>query len=275
MSNICVGAIQMTSGNDMDANIKSASDLIAQGAALGANYIQTPEMTSFLDQGRDAYMSIAKLETDDKALQAFQALAHAHAIFLHIGSMAILLPNGKIANRSFIINPEGKIIARYDKLHMFDVDLGNGEAYHESRTYEPGSEAVLVSLPFAKLGLSICYDVRFPYLYRALAQAGAQILAVPAAFTKKTGEVHWHTLLKARAIETGSFVIASAQCGTHPKERQTFGHSLIISPWGEVIAEAGKEPAVITAHINISAVQSTRSTIPAIHLQKKFELTQV
>jgi len=209
---------------------------------------------------------IANTQTEDlsPALPTFRQLARELGIWLHIGSMAVATGTGKLANRAFLIAPTGAIAARYDKIHMFDVDLGGGETYRESRNFEAGGEAVIADLPLGRLGLSICYDLRFPHLYRALAQAGADILAVPSAFTRQTGEVHWHTLLRARAIENGAYVLAAAQGGRHENGRETFGHSLIVGPNGDVIAEAGIEPCVLTAELDLSRVQDFRRKLPSL-----------
>ena len=209
-------------------------------------------------------------ESHSPALAAFRALARELRIWLHIGSMAVATGSSKLANRAFVIAPNGEIAARYDKIHMFDVDLAGGESYRESRNFEAGTEAVLADLPFARLGVTICYDLRFPQLYRALAQAGAGILAVPAAFTRKTGELHWHTLLRARAIENGAYVLAAAQGGRHENGRETYGHSLIIAPDGEVIAEAGIEPAVLSAQLDMAKVAAIREQIPSLKHDRVF-----
>jgi len=207
-------------------------------------------------------------EEEDRALKAFQALASDLNIHLLVGSLAVKVAEDKAANRSFLITPDGAIAARYDKIHMFDVDLGNGEAYRESKNYQAGGEAVLADLSSlglgGKLGMTVCYDLRFPHLYRQLAQAGAGYLAVPSAFTKPTGEAHWHVLLRARAIETGCFVFAPAQGGSHENGRETYGHSLIIDPWGEVLAEAGTDPCVILAEIDPAKIVDARSRIPSL-----------
>jgi predicted amidohydrolase len=211
-------------------------------------------------------------EERDPALAAFQELARELQIHLHIGSLAVKVLPEKAANRTFFIDPKGEIIARYDKIHMFDVNLANGESYRESNTYRPGEVAVVVPLPFCKVGLTICYDVRFPALYRALAEAGADVLTGPAAFTKQTGEAHWHLLLRARAVETGCFVLAAAQGGHHENGRDTFGHSLVVDPWGRVIAEAGIEPGVTIADIDLSLVAEARGRVPALEHGRRFEI---
>ncbi len=266
MTIFTAACIQMRSGTEVAPNITAASDLIRQAAAKGAKLIATPEMTSLLDiragQARGKIVS----EGDDLALKAFRALVSELGVWLLIGSIAVKHEtDSRYANRSFLIAPDGAIAARYDKIHMFDVEVGDGQSYRESKAYRPGDKAVLAETDFGKIGLSVCYDVRFPHLYRALSQAGAEILTVPAAFTRVTGKAHWHTLLKARAIETGSFVLAPAQGGTHEDGRETYGHSLIISPWGTVLAELDHdEPGIILAKIDTSDVTAARKRIPAL-----------
>ncbi|MCR4281837.1 MAG: carbon-nitrogen hydrolase family protein, partial [Bauldia sp.] len=215
-------------------------------------------------------------EESDPSLARFRALAAELGIHLHIGSMAIKLPaqgkggNDAVANRSFLIGPDGEIMATYDKIHMFDVDLAGGESYRESRLYRAGEAAVIADLPWTRLGLTVCYDVRFPQLHRALARAGATVIAIPAAFTKTTGEAHWHVLVRARAIETGSFAAAAAQGGRHEDGRETYGHSLIVDPWGKVLAEAGIEPGIIVADIDPQVSATVRGHIPALANERAF-----
>jgi predicted amidohydrolase len=268
-----VGLVQLRTGKSIDANIVSAVALIKEAKKLGADYIQTPEMTNLMEQGRDGLFTSIVEEERDQMLAALRMLARELKVHLHIGSLAIKVSNDKAANRAFLIDPEGEITARYDKIHLFDVSLSGGESYRESNTFRPGEVAVLTELPWGKLGLSICYDLRFPALYRGLAGAGAQFLAVPAAFTKQTGEAHWHVLLRARAIETGSFVFAAAQGGRHENGRDTFGHSLVVDPWGRVLAEGGIEPAVIMAEIDVEEVAKARARIPALEHGRRFEVS--
>jgi predicted amidohydrolase len=211
-------------------------------------------------------------EEGNAALAHFRALARELGIWLHVGSMTIALAGGKLVNRSFLISPEGRIAARYDKIHMFDVELPGGESYKESRNYEPGRLAVLADLPWGPIGLTICYDLRFPYLYRALAKAGARFLAIPAAFTRVTGAAHWHIMVRARAIESQCFVFAAAQGGVHEHGRETFGHSLIVSPWGEILAEGGTEPAAIIADINLEALEEARARVPSLEHDRDFDV---
>jgi predicted amidohydrolase len=267
------GLLQMRSGRKVDANIAAAAKLAREAKAAGADYIQTPEMTNLMEQKTKALFSILVEEERDPSLAAFRELARELKVHLHIGSLAVKASPEKAANRSFVIDPTGEIVARYDKIHMFDVELGAGESYRESNNYRPGESAVLVDLPWGRMGLTICYDLRFPSLYRALAEAGADFLAIPAAFTKITGEAHWHILTRARAIETGSYVLAAAQGGMHENGRETYGHSIVIDPWGNVVAEGGAEPGVIMAEIDPALVASARSRIPSLQHGRRFELS--
>jgi len=262
--------VQLRSGRDVARNVAAASDLIREAAGQGAGYIQTPENTTLMELEKPRLMALLQPEQDNPALQSFSTLARDLKRWLHIGSIGIKCDDGRIANRSFLFAPDGSVVARYDKIHMFDVDLGNGESYRESATYAPGGEAVLARLPWGMLGLTICYDLRFPALYRTLAQAGAQYLAVPAAFTRVTGEAHWTTLLRARAIEAQCFVFAAGQGGRHENGRETYGHSLIISPWGEILIEGGSDPGVFTAEIDAGAVAQARSRVPSLTHDRPF-----
>jgi deaminated glutathione amidase len=264
--------VQLRSGRSIAANLEQAEALIRRAGQGGAVYVQTPENTAIMELKPELVLEAAQLEDESLPLARLRALAAELGIFLHIGSLAIKLDRTRVANRSYLIDPEGAIAARYDKLHMFDVDLAGGESYRESEHSRPGAKAVLADLPFGRLGLSICYDLRFPQLYRALATAGADFIAVPAAFTKQTGEAHWHVLIRARAIETGAFVLAATQGGLHENGRSTYGHSLIVSPWGEVLAEAGEEPGVIFADIDLAAAAEARARIPALMHGREFEV---
>ena len=255
--------VQMRSGRSVAANMAAAEALIREAAALGADYIQTPEVTTLMDLDSDALRANTKPEEGNPCLADFTALARDLQVWLHIGSMGVLAGE-RIANRSYLISPAGDIAARYDKIHMFDVTLANGETYRESANSAPGHKAVTADLPWGKLGLSICYDLRFPLLFQALVKSGAHFLAVPAAFTRVTGEAHWHTLLRARAIETQCFVLAAAQGGRHEHGRETYGHSLIISPWGTILAEVGEDPAVVMATIDPAEVAAVRARIPSL-----------
>ncbi|HBT35687.1 MAG TPA: amidohydrolase [Hyphomonas sp.] len=266
MSKVRVACVQMRSGVEIAPNIVAASDLIRDAAGQGAQLVATPEMTNLLDiRPGKARPKIAP-EADDQTLGAMRGLAAELGIWMLIGSIAVTLAGeDRLANRSVLIAPDGSVRGRYDKIHMFDVEVGDGQSYRESRAYRPGERAVLAETEFGKLGMTICYDVRFPHLYRKLAQAGAGILTIPAAFTRVTGKAHWHVLVRARAIETGSFVIAPAQGGKHEDGRETFGHSLIVSPWGEVLAEkADAEPGVILADLDLDAVAKARRRIPSL-----------
>ena len=276
MTKIRAACVQMRSGVEVASNIAAASVLIREAAGRGARFIATPEMTNLLDI-RPGMARPKIVEQDDIPLHSFQSLAAELRVTLLIGSMAMpLADEERFANRSFLIGPDGGVIARYDKIHMFDVEVGDGQTYRESRAYRPGEEAVLATAPFGRVGMTICYDLRFPYLYRRLAQAGADILTIPAAFTRVTGEAHWHVLVRARAIETGSFVIAPAQGGKHEDGRETYGHSLIVSPWGEVLAEAdGAEPGIILADLDLGAVAKARGRIPSLGNDRDVPLRDV
>ena len=263
--------IQVNASNDMATNIQAAARLACDARAAGAKLILMPENVSMMEWGRANIIAKAQPEAEHQALAAFRELAAELGVWLHCGSLAVLLENGRIANRTIMLDPRGDIVARSDKIHMFDVDLGGGEAYRESATFEPGAQAVTVGLPWGKLGLSICYDLRFPHLFRGLAKAGADFLAVPAAFTRTTGKAHWHVLLRARAIETGCFVFAPAQCGTHAGGRETFGHALIIAPWGQVLADGGEQPGFIIADINTDEVDEARRMVPSLVHDRIYE----
>ncbi len=265
------GLVQMCTGRTIETNLRDATVLIRQAAKGGAHYIQTPEVTTQMERDRAKQMVETRPEDGNPAIAHFRSLARELKVWLHIGSMAVAVGEGQLANRAILINPQGAIAARYDKIHMFDVQLPNGESYRESKVFRPGTEAVVADLPWGKLGVTICYDLRFPGLYRALAQGGADILAIPSAFTKPTGQAHWHTLMRARAIETGCFVIAAAQVGTHENGRETFGHSLVVAPWGDIIAEAGGlETGVTFADIDVTKVAEARSQVPSLQHDRKF-----
>jgi predicted amidohydrolase len=264
-----VGMVQMTSGPDMGLNVSDCCSYIDEAVALGASFVLTPEMTNIFERSSKRLLDVCFAEDEDPHLKTFQASAKKHGIWLLIGSMAILSGAGKLNNRSYLISPKGEIVARYDKLHMFDANLPNGERYEESKSYIAGKEAVLVKLPFANVGLSICYDLRFPVLYQQLALAGANVLVVPSAFTKTTGQAHWHTLLKARAIETGCYVLAPAQTGLHAVGRETYGHSLIVDPWGNTVCDGKMDKGVLTASLNLVMVDEARAKIPSLKAAKK------
>jgi predicted amidohydrolase len=273
-STFTAGLIQMRSGLNPPANLAAAVKLIEEAKAQGADYVLTPEMTNILEVKRERLFAAIVAEESDLSLATFRELARRLGIFLHVGSLAIKLLPDKAANRSFLIDRQGEIIARYDKIHMFDVDLANGESYRESRSYRPGEIAVVADLPWGRLGLSVCYDLRFPALYRALAEAGSSFLAIPSAFTRQTGEAHWHVLNRARAIENGSFVLAAAQGGKHENGRETFGHSLVVDPWGRILAEGGTEPGVVLASIDPAEVAAARAKIPSLQHGRRFEIIE-
>lgn len=271
MSAFRAACIQLRSSDDIAENIRTASALIREAKKQGVDFIATPENTALMAPDGGAKIEKSFAENDDPALAAFRALAEELDIWLLVGSLAIKVSETKTANRSFLIDPKGRIAARYDKIHLFDTDPGAGETYRESNTVMDGRRAVIAELPWGMVGLTICYDLRFPQLYRALAKAGAFILTVPSAFTETTGKAHWHTLLRARAIENGAFVVAPAQGGTHANGRKTYGHSLIVAPWGEVLAEAGTEPGVIVAEIDPARVTDARGRVPSLKHDRDFE----
>ncbi len=261
----------MTSGLSPERNAADVAARAREAASKGAQFILTPEMTGLVDGKRERMMTQARTEADDLTLAALRNVARETGTWILLGSVPILLGE-TCANRAFLISGTGDVIARYDKIHRFDVDLPNGERYRESNSYAAGDMAVLASTPWGALGLTICYDVRFPHLYRTLAKAGAAMIAVPAAFTHTTGEAHWHVLLRARAIETGCFVLAPAQCGTHEDGRRTFGHSLVVSPWGEILADGGSDAGIVLADIDLAEVDTARTRIPSLSHDRAFEM---
>lgn len=269
-----VGLVQMRSGRTPAQNVDAATKLIKEAKTGGAEYVLTPEMTNILERKREDLFAALAPEEKDRSLAAFRDLARRLGIWVHVGSLAIEVLPQKAVNRSFLIDPKGEIAARYDKIHMFDVDLAGGESYRESGSYRPGELAVAVDIPWGRVGLTICYDLRFPALYRALAEAGASFITIPSAFTQQTGEAHWHVLTRARAIETGSFVFAAAQGGRHEDGRDTFGHSIAIDPWGRVLAEGGTEPGVILADVDPSQVAIVRARIPSLQHGRRFEMVE-
>ena len=266
--------IQMRSGLDPTANLAAALKSINEAKEAGADYVLTPEMTNILTAKREQLFAKIVTEERDATLTTLREVARKLAIYIHIGSLAIKASPEKAANRSFLIDRRGEVAARYDKIHMFDVDLAGGESYRESNTYRPGELAMVSDLPWGRLGLTVCYDLRFPALYRALAEAGASFLAIPSAFTRQTGEAHWHVLQRARAIENGCFVFAAAQGGKHENGRETYGHSLVVDPWGRILAEGGTKPGVVMAQIDPSEVVAARSRIPSLHHGRRFELVE-
>jgi deaminated glutathione amidase len=267
-----VGLVQMRTTRTPAENADVAVKMIGQAKEGGADYVLTPEMTNILERSRESLFSKIVPEENDSTLATFRELARALGIYVHVGSLAVKTGPEKAANRAFLIDRKGEIVARYDKIHMFDVDLKGGESYRESRSYRPGDLAVVADLPWGRLGITICYDLRFPALYRALAEAGASFLAIPSSFTRQTGEAHWHVLMRARAIENGSFVFAAAQGGDHEDGRATYGHSLVVDPWGRVIAEGGTEPGVVFADVDPAEVAAARGRIPSLQHGRRFEV---
>ena len=272
-SRFTAACLQLNSKRDIKDNIPEITTLLDDAVGAGADLITLPECTGLMEPNGEALRGKAPVEEDHPVLALIRGKAAETARWILIGSLAVKLPDGTIANRSYLIGPDGGITATYDKIHMFDVALGDGQYYRESETYEPGTDAVIADMPWGRVGLTICYDVRFAYLYRTLAQQGADFLTIPAAFTKVSGEAHWHVLQRARAIETGCYVIAAAQCGTHAENRQTFGHSLIVDPWGTVLADGGDAPGVITATIDPAQVADARSKIPALTHDRDYGLS--
>jgi predicted amidohydrolase len=267
--------IQLRSSTEIEENIEAVERLVRDAAGEGAEYVQTPEMTNIVERRRDALEAKIRPEGEDPAIVRFSSLAADLGIVLHVGSLALRAADGKIANRAIVFGRDGAVLARYDKIHLFDVDLPNGESWRESAVYHPGDRAVVADLPWLRLGVAICYDVRFPQLFRAQAHAGAAALTAPAAFTRQTGEAHWHVLQRARAIENGAFVISAAQAGHHADGRETYGHSLIVGPWGEILAEAGDVgPQVVIADIDPELSAAARRRIPALKNERPFRLAE-
>ena len=271
------GLVQLNVSDDVAANLAATVGFVRQAVAGGAGFVLTPELTNGLSSSRAHQRGVFRHETDDPTLAALRDEAKAAGVWLLIGSLGLLTndADGRFANRSFLIGPDGSIAARYDKIHMFDVNVSASEVYRESEGYRPGAQAVLPDAGFAKIGMTVCYDVRFPALYRRLAQGGAQILTVPAAFNHITGAAHWETLLRARAIETGCFVLAPAQTGfhaeAHGKGRRTHGHSLAVAPWGEVLADAGVDPGLTLVDLDLSQVQAARGRVPSLTHDRGFD----
>jgi predicted amidohydrolase len=269
--------IQLNVSDDPAANLPVTLDLVRKAAAAGAGFVLTPELTNGLSSSRSHQREVFRHEADDVTLASLRDEARASGIWLLIGSLGLLThdADGRFANRSFLVAPDGTVAARYDKIHMFDVNVTATEVYRESEGYRPGRQAVLARTPFANIGMTVCYDVRFPTLYRRLAQAGAQVITVPAAFNHITGAAHWEILLRARAIETGCFVLAPAQTGFHPeasgKGRRTYGHSLAIAPWGEVLADAGTEPGVTMVDLDLTKVDEARGRVPSLSHDRDFD----
>ncbi|RDD60997.1 carbon-nitrogen hydrolase family protein [Ferruginivarius sediminum] len=265
----------MTSGREIAPNLEAAEAYIREASKAGADFVLTPENTPILEPRHDRLKAAVPGEDGHPALETFARLARELDIWLLLGSTAVQAEGDeRLANRSYLFAPDGSVKARYDKIHMFDVNVPDGQTYRESATFRPGEQAVLTELPWGGLGMTICYDVRFAALYRQLAQAGASIITVPAAFTQFTGQAHWHTLLRARAIETGCFVLAPAQCGEHAEERRTYGHSLVVAPWGEVLADGGEAPGVTLAELDTARIDDARAWVPALQHDRGFTAPQ-
>lgn len=261
-----IALFQSKTGIDPEANAHALVDAVEQAAAGGAEMLFTPEMSGLLDRDSARAARVLRSQEQDQVLAALRAAATEHRIWLHVGSLAVLVEDGKVANRGFVIDRDGRVRATYDKIHLFDVDLPTGESWRESNVYSAGSGVVLVNgTPIGKLGLTICYDLRFPGLFAQLAEADADVIAVPAAFTVPTGKAHWHVLLRARAIEAGLFVVAAAQCGHHEDGRNTFGHSLVVDPWGDVLLDMGEGNGVAFADIELKRIPDVRARIPALN----------
>lgn len=273
MPRVTVACVQTNAGREIEPNIRAVLPLIGDAHAAGARVILLPENVAMIEPDQAAQRRKAMPEADHPALAAFAEAAARLGVWLLIGSLTIRRDDGRVVNRSLLVDGAGRVVARYDKVHLFDVDLGDGEAYRESAVIAPGDRAVLSATPWGRLGLSVCYDLRFAQLYRALAKAGADFLVVPAAFTQTTGAAHWHILIRARAIETGCYVLAPAQCGIHAEGRRTFGHSLIVDPWGTIVAEAGDGVGIITAEIDPLAVAEARRRIPALDHDRPFAVS--
>ena len=269
--------IQHTAGPDPAANLRVVADLIRRARDAGGEFIMTAEASNLIASGRER-RERARREADDPFLAHMRELARELGIWLLLGSLVIDpagepgadLKEERLANRSFLLDVTGTVVARYDTIHMFDIDLPGGESYRESNAYRPGGETAVAETPWGRLGLSVCYDVRFPYLYRALSHAGAGFLSVPSVFTVPTGRAHWHVLLRARAIENGAFVFAPAQCGEHPGGRKSYGHSLIVNPWGEVLADGGEEAGFVTARIDPEKIADARRSVPSLTHDRPF-----
>lgn len=265
-----IGIVQPTTGIDPVVEAIALADAIGDLASQGAQMVFTPEMSGFLDKDRRRAAAVVRPEADDGVLAAVRAAAAQHRVWVHLGSLALATEGDLLANRSFLIDDSGAIRARYDKIHLFDVTLAGGETYRESAAYRPGESAVVAATPWGGMGMTICYDVRFPALHAALAKAGAVMLAVPAAFTRPTGRAHWHTLLRARAIETGCFVIAAAQTGEHADGRATFGHSMVVGPWGDVLLDMGEVAGSAVIDIDLADVEMARGRVPALAHARAF-----
>lgn len=275
METFKAACVQLNSRDDMSANLRAAAEGIRAAAGDGAQLIMLPEYAALLDGSGRVMRDNSYSEAEHPALKAFQSMARETGAWLLVGSLTVKLDGDRMANRSYLLAPDGSLKASYDKIHMFDVTLPSGKVIRESSAYQPGAQAVTARLPWGTLGMTVCYDLRFPQLYRALASAGAQFLAVPASFQRETGIAHWHTLLRARAIENLSFVFAPAMCGDHPGNRMTYGHSLIIDPWGRIVAELGDAPGVLVAEIDPAEVARVRGMLPALEHDRAFAPPQL
>ncbi|MDX2028880.1 MAG: carbon-nitrogen hydrolase family protein [Alphaproteobacteria bacterium] len=271
-SRIVIAALQTNAGPEIEPNLEKLAPMIRTARERGAEFITLPENVSLMVMGKEKLYSRVRPESEHPAVTFFANMAKETGAWILAGSIAVTTDHDRLANRSYLFNPNGKIAAHYDKIHMFDADLDVNETYRESAHYRGGNCAVLSSTPWGKIGLTICYDVRFPHLYRTLAKAGAQIITVPAAFAATTGRMHWHVLLRARAIETGCFIVAPGQCGQHDGGRLTYGHSLIVAPSGEIIAEAGEEPDIIVTELDLSQVAVARRRLPSLQHDCDFEM---
>jgi predicted amidohydrolase len=275
--------IQFTSARDYEPNIRIVSDLVRRARDGGADFVFTPENTGLTEPIGKLRREKARDEANHPVLAALREVARETGVWLLIGSLAVDLSREpgtgenerRLANRSYLVNPDGAVVARYDKIHMFDVDLAGGESYRESNAFRPGGQTVLAETPWGTLGMTVCYDLRFPHLYRSLAQAGADFLAIPSAFTVPTGQAHWHVLMRARAIENGCFVFAPAQWGEHAEGRRTYGHSLIVDPWGAVLADAGEGVGIISARIELDAIAKARRMVPSLQHDRVFSTPEL
>jgi deaminated glutathione amidase len=270
MATFKVSCIQTSSRRDVAENVAAVGALVARARADGADLICTPENVGMMEPNRALRLQKAEPEAGHRGLAGFREAAAKSGAWVLVGSLAIRLEGDKLANRSFLIDGVGNVVASYDKIHMFDVDLAGGESYRESATFRAGDRAVLAETPWGPLGMTVCYDLRFPHLYRALAQAGALFITIPSAFTRPTGRAHWHVLQRARAIETGCFVFAPAQCGEHAEGRRTYGHSLIVAPWGEMLADGGEDVGIISAEIDPAKVHEARGMVPSLQHDRPF-----
>jgi predicted amidohydrolase len=273
-----VAALQLCASDDPTANLDMTLPMVQQAAEMGAQFIATPEVTNCVSSSRRHQNDVLSLQERDETLAELRAASNQFGVWISVGSLALKLPDeNRFTNRSFLIAPSGRIVAQYDKIHMFDVTLSETEQYRESDGYRPGDRAVIADTEFGKIGMTICYDIRFPHLFRGLAKSGASILLIPAAFARPTGRAHWEVLLRARAIETGCFVIAAAQTGEHKtslgQPRKTYGHSMIVSPWGEILADAGEDQSIIYTELDLSLVESTRARVPSILSNQSFSET--